>query len=392
MSSPEDQLILRLLFAGATDRRSANYNWHNLIRTCFREDIGAVIYYALKKAGLDDQVPPPYLQLLLRQFQTNFSVNMAIRQEFSSVLAGFNEEVVPHILLKGIALAEYCYPTIALRPMTDVDILVKKSDLFTIDHRLTGCGYESVDSDVQTAIRNPDGYLASLEYHKKGGTTHPILHLHWHLVNTSVPASMFSPYVNIERFWEKSVPVHWVGTETRILAPEHLLIYLCEHALRINHSFNRLILVYDIYQVLMRYQGQLDWHFIAGESREFHLSDLVFFGLTIVTRYAGPIVPEDFLDRIRPAKLTPAQRLFWRLQGNGHRIRGSSYLLYLAMNAGAGAKIRFLLHTLYPPPPIQRQRKRAKEVDMSPEAGISRIGEIVRHLFGIIIELLKKRS
>ncbi len=390
LSSPEERLILSLLFGTPRGRQEGTCKWHTIVRHCLREGVAAVVYYALKKEGLDQEVPGRFLQVLSEQFQFNLTANQALGREISALLTGFNERGVQHLLLKGIALVAECYPTVAMRRMADVDILVKKTDLVTIDGCLAGCGYEPADSDVQTAIRNPDGYLSSLEYHKKG-SARPILHIHWHPVNTSVPASMFYPYVQVEHLWEKAVPVPWVGAKTRMLSPDHLLIYLCEHALRINHSFDRMILVYDIYRVLMTYRNRLDWSFIVRESRAFHLSDFVFFGLTIVLQFTGPIIPADVLDRLRPVKLTLGQRLFLYVQGSGHRIRGSSYPLYLAMNHGIHEKTRFILRTFFPPPPIQRQRIRGKGANASSPGTTTRSREIVRHLFGIITVLMRRR-
>ena len=58
---------------------------------------------------------------------------------------------------------------------------------------------------------------------------------------------MFVEQVDINRLWEKAIPTSVADSHALTLRPEHVLIYLCEHALRVGHSFDRLILICDIF-------------------------------------------------------------------------------------------------------------------------------------------------
>jgi hypothetical protein len=116
--------------------------------------------------------------------------------------------------------------------MSDVDILVKKNDVTALDRILSSRGYICVDSSPSTAVNNPIGYLASLEYQKQDGCVLN-LHVHWHMVNSSVPATMFVERIEMERIWDRAVPARVADADAYALCPEHLVIYLCEHALRV---------------------------------------------------------------------------------------------------------------------------------------------------------------
>ena len=389
-SSPETELIRNLLFAGQNYIPEFTYNWHKFVHCGYTEDVAAVLFYLLKKRVLTDRIPLVYSQALSRRFHQNLISNLSLRGHLKLVLAMLNERGAPHLLLKGFALAEYIYPSIAMRSMSDVDLLIRKSDLTIIDTSLRGFGYAAVDADVQPDLITPEGYLSSLEY-RQPNVGAPILHIHWHPVNTSVPAFVFSKFMNVDRLWQFARIVHLDNVETRILAPEHLLICLCEHALRINHSFNRLILVYDLLQVLTTCKDQLDWKFVVEESKDFHLKDFLYFGLAAVKHLSPGSVPGWIIDCLRPDQLTWEQRIFCYLQSRGFRIRGSSYLLYLAMNTGMKGKSLFLYRTLFPPESIRKQRKRARISDTSFPVHYSRFGEIFRHLIYTVTQGFRRR-
>ncbi|MFH1159121.1 MAG: nucleotidyltransferase family protein [Pseudomonadota bacterium] len=387
---PEMSLIQDILFLPEFRLPEAGDEfWQAFVSACQNECVDAVVYYLLKKRGMETGVPALHRDALARRFQQNLISNLSLRGHLKQVLARLNEADVAHLLLKGFALAEYLYPSLGMRGMSDVDLLVRKGDLAAVDICLNGFGYHAVDTDVAGALKNPEGYLSSLEYHRKNEIP-PIMHIHWHPVNTSVPADVFSPFFNVDRLWEKASVVRLDEVETRILSPEHLLIYLCEHALRVNHSFDRLILIYDIYHVLETCRDRIDWDAVVSESRTFHLSDLLYFSLDMVTQYAGPVVPRKVMEGLQPRKMSWEQRLFRLFQKRGLRIRGSSYLLYLSMNEGACRKLRFLMRTLFPPRTIQRQRKRAHEINLSSLFDRPRFLEIARHVFSILFRLLRR--
>lgn len=319
---------------------------------------------------------------LSSQYYANLKGNMIAGATMTPVFNKFNEQQIPFIVLKGIALAELVYPGFAIRGMSDADILVKKNDVYRVDACLSVLGYIPRDSAVEQALANPVGYLASLDY-QKNGTPLPNIHIHWHPVNTSVPAFMFAGKVDLDRLWEMAIHTKVANAPARILCPEHQVIYLCEHALRVNHSFDRLILIYDIFYVIRAFKLRIKWDFIAKEARQFNLAKLVFFSLTIVRHYTSLIVPEEMMRSLYPEALTCGEKYFLHLQCNNQRFRGSSILIYLAMNKGFIEKGRFLFRTFFPPRHVLMQRQYAKNSEFRASYYVLRFGEVLSHLLGI---------
>lgn len=396
----EDKFILKLLFepekaksilpdqeAGTIPPEHAP-DWTRLVEKAQQEGVSAVLFHNIAKHRLEYLIPQESYRDLSNHYYANMKRNMAIIGELREALATFQEVGIPCIVLKGIALAELVYPSIAMRGMSDVDILVKKEDLFKVDDYLSSLGYISQDSPVEKAIHNPVGYLASLEYRKNASPLN--LHVHWHIVNTSVPATMFIEQIDINRLWENSAMTRVADSRALMLRPEHMIIYLCEHALRVGHSFDRMILVCDIFFSIKAFENIIDWNFVSEESRRFGLSRFVYYGLSIVKHYTSLGIPDECIAKLRPPDISRGEKYFLKLQFNNRRISGSSYFIYLAMNRGLFAKLGFITRTFFPPAQILLQRQYRKDADFSKSLYLLRIGEIISHIWGSFVPVRTK--
>jgi hypothetical protein len=364
-------------------------DWKYISEQALREGVSAVLFHNIKSHHLEDLVPQDRCKDLSNQYFANLKRNLLIISALRDVLTAFHKVGISCIVLKGIALAERVYPNVAMRGMSDVDILVRKADLFKVDDHLSSLGYASRDSSVTRAVHNPVGYLASLEYRRNDPS--PLnLHIHWHPVNSSVPAVMFAERIDVNWLWENAVTTTIADSPVLMLRPEHLIIYLCEHALRIGHSFDRLILVCDIFYAVKVFEHVIDWDFVIEESRRFNLSRLVYHGLSIVRHHASPGIPDACIAKLRPPDISRGEKYFLKLQFSNRRIRGSSYFIYLAMNKGLFAKIGFIIRTFFPPVQILLQRQYRKESEFSGSLYFFRIGEIVSHIWKLLVSGRRK--
>jgi hypothetical protein len=387
----EDKFILNLLFVpekvksipteegSGTAMTVPDLDWSVFLEKARREGVSAVIFHHLRKHGLEGRIPSNIYAALSQDYHANLKRNLLIVGALRKILAEFQEAGISCIVLKGIALVEFVYPNIAMRGMADVDLLIPKEALFRVDVLLSSMGYLSRDGFAAQAVNNPSGYLASLEYRKDPPS--PLnLHLHWHPVNTSVPATAFIHGIDLDRIWAKALPVSLADSQALMLCPEHLIAYLCEHALRVGHSFDRLILLCDLFFAIKAFEGVLDWQVVQDESRRLGLSRFAYHGLTIARGYTGLPIPEACLAQLKPSDLSWGERLFLHLQRRNRRIRGSSYFIYLTMNREPFSKIGFITRTFFPPRPILLQRQHRKDTPFSKLLYRFRIREILSHI------------
>jgi len=353
--------------------------------------VAGVLFYYLQKGGLEQLAPPDVYKSLHELFNFQIRRNMECMAGAKTVFQLLITAGIPFLVLKGIALAEHIYPHFAMRTTSDLDILIHRDDLLHADLALTSAGYQAQDSTPRQALLNPPGYLASLEYHKPG-LTFAYVHLHWHLVNTSTPAIAFIDKIDMERVWKKSFYAKVAAAEVRLLCPEHLIIYLCEHALRVGHSFDRLILVCDIFYAVKTFEDRLDWDDLVAEAKKLGLLNFVYLGLKIVKFYVGQeFLSNDILRKFTPPSLSLPERLFLYFHEKHYRMRGSSYLVYLALSKGPFERGRLIMHTLFPPRIILAQRFRYKLQAHGITLYFQRIREITSHLdkmFKLVLRMI----
>lgn len=376
--TPEKVLVLEQDGGGAASKDPIN--WKYLIETAHREGVAALLHYNLRRYGLGHLLPENLESELTDYYYRRVKTTLESIAVLREVFRGIQAAGIDFLVFKGIALGECVYPQTALRGAGDCDLLVKKRDLLTVDNYINSLGYQPVDTSARLALDNPGGYLASVEYRRDDPSSVSI-HVHWHLVNTSVPATAYITFIDVDDLWEKSHMAKVADTDTRILSPEHLIIYLCEHALRVGHSFDRLILVCDLFFALRAYEKNIDWGSLVDVARRFHLDRFVYFGLLITSRFSAFPLPSGVMEKLKPAKITLPECWFLNTQLANDRIRGSSFFVHLAMNERPLDKARFVISTFFPPRSILFQRRYTTEGVAGARLYLDRAREIGRHFF-----------
>ncbi|KAF0120516.1 MAG: hypothetical protein FD151_1631, partial [bacterium] len=315
------------------------------------------------------------------------SKNTLIFNELGNILNVFNESGLRVIVLKGAALAETVYGNLALRPMSDVDLLVKKEDLFSINEHLKGLGYFPADRSVDD-IDFTSTYLTTLDY-RNASTNSPSFHIHWHFINSTIPNDSYINNIKMEDIWQDAQKASVGNLETLVMAPHHLIIHLSEHALRVTHSLSKLSLLCDISEAINYYQDRLDWDRLIKHSLNFGLDRMVYISLYFVSRFLASKIPERVLLRLRLKHFSLGERIFINAISNNDRPPGLSYLVHLSMNRGLLRKVRFVGRTLFPPRHIIAQRGYTQRSRISCMDYLRRISEVLLHFSRIVIILGK---
>jgi len=362
----EDQFILDTLFAfhsektemdlQVVDQKCLALRWDYIDQQLRREGVASLFFYYIHKYGLKDFLPTGFCEALKEHYRIFQVRNLTAIGEAKRVFGILQERNIALIVLKGLYLIEHIYPHVATRGLSDIDILIQKNDMVTADVALRHLGYMPKDSTPEKVINNPLGYLASLDYVPARDHL-PRFHVHWHLVNTSVPAYMFATKVDMKRIWAKAITVSIADRKVATLCPEHTLLYLCEHALRVGHSFDRLVLFSDIILFLRVYEGQIDWTALWEEGLRMHLDRFLVIALAVVNIFTGFPVPAIVQDHLLTNDIRWGEWIFIKIHQKKLRFRGSSYFIYWSMNRNPLSLLRFIFRTLFPPLTILCQRR-----------------------------------
>jgi len=254
-----------------------------------------------------------------------FARQSMARHQADEILA--EVEALP---LKGLHLAHRVYPSPSLRDMGDLDLLVRRSELRDADAGLRRLGYVP-DQDPEPV---DGGSLHAVEYRRDGGMP---VHLHWHVLNGSLPNFMVQ--IDLDELWG--------GARGGVLAPPHLLVTLCEHALK--HSYSTLIHLTDI-ELAAR---GIDWGAVADVSRRWGLDRAVLYSLILLRDLMG--VHSPGLEQYRDLRPDWAGRAFLSLLRR-RRWDGLSALGLLSLTE---EKSRFISESFSPP---RKEGMRTKSV------------------------------
>ena len=103
--------------------------WNDLFELAEKQGIACYLYYALKQKKSEDVIPEEWLRKIRIQLM-RFSINnIKHLNELEELSLLFEKTGIPAIFLKGSHLAFHVYPSPSLRPMDDIDIIVKEDDI-----------------------------------------------------------------------------------------------------------------------------------------------------------------------------------------------------------------------------------------------------------------------
>lgn len=266
---------------------NSGLDWNYIIENALQHGIAPLLYHNL--SGLaDERVPVKVVEYLRKLYNGNVARNMLLYDGLSKVLKTFKHAGIDVIVLKGAALAETVYRDIGLRPFSDVDILVRESDLQRAKKKLSELGY-IMDEDVSPERYNEE-FGCDLYYAGKVN----IMEIHWGIVRKT--GSDKYTRIEMERIWERAIPAKIVGVDTLVLSPEDMLLHFCVHLPR--HRYNRLIWLCDTLEVIEH--SDIDWEYVIENAEKYRTKAYMYYGLHFTDELLGCDIPEEVLEELKP--------------------------------------------------------------------------------------------
>jgi hypothetical protein len=191
---------------------------------------------------------------------------------------GAGRSNIKTIVLAGAALAQTVYPDISLRPMSDIDLLVKGSDLALIEESLSALGYK-------LEMRR------SSEVHYQ--TNHPDFTIHID-IHTELP---YLDNKGNDEVWSRIVKTTLSGVETHVLSPEDALIYAITDAFTGHGRINETVLN-DIAAIINRLN--VNWLLAIELIKCYGLQAPMYYCLNLAREKMDVEIPYEVLTKIKP--------------------------------------------------------------------------------------------
>jgi hypothetical protein len=348
--SPETRWIvecLRSLPGRGTPRAPGDsLDWNLLLLSAEAEGLGPALGFACR-ANPPASMPVAVRERLQRDLIEGTASHLILSGELGRILKQFEREGIAVIPLKGPALGETLYPSPALRPCADLDLLVRPERVRPVDELLRRLGYRRL-ADAHSFQFDLDYDRATLYE----GPTGVRVDLHWGLL--SDPRYSWDEREGLT-VWDRAVSIRVAGQESLGLCPEDLLLYLAVH-LAVHHALAGLLWYYDLYLAIERWAGTLDWEALTARASRWRVRAALYFVLTELERHFGARVPAAVMVGIKP-RCPRATLLGWLL---GHRTpqerRRLEHVIALLLVDRGRDLLGTLGHALLPPPAWLRAR------------------------------------
>lgn len=267
----------------------------------------------LQIAGL--KAPEPIAAKLHAHALTVAARNLAGRSALASAI---RETGRPALLLKGVDLAERLYRNLGLRPMGDVDFLVRVADAPAYHAYFRSQGYDATP-EPGDAVFSSRGHHQIL-YRVKGEKS-AVLELHWRFGVDDEDRG-----VDLDGIWERAVAHPALAPAAYVMAPDDLFLYLCLHLK--HHAFDTpLTQIWDLAELLRASWLPIDWPNIWTRADEWRLTESVNIALYLVrvslgvsTAQISEWMPSPSLAQKLPDVLAPLGRYPFMDRAAGHHL------------------------------------------------------------------------
>ena len=242
-------------------------------------------------AGLADGIIPSIvLKRLTASYHAVLLANVRMYSLFEELVHACEIAGIEVIPLKGIHLAEKVYGDIGLRHLSDIDILVRPSDMETIKETASLLGWKVKEM-----------HHHSTYFKTKFGSHHPfkllkgntVVELHVHVHG---PGSEFT--VNIDDYWHHTTSSRLSGCAIRQLEATDMLQHLCLHLYKHLQAMELKMSSFCDIRELLRQQTAMDWDVLMKRSCQYGIDWHVGAVLFLCREFWGCDVPDAVLKHV----------------------------------------------------------------------------------------------
>jgi hypothetical protein len=228
------------------------------------------------------------------------ALSTTLQTAFRPIATGLEKRRIPWIALKGLLFGRTLYPSPDLRPMADLDFLVRPEHLDAASSVLEALGYARA---IPPGRRATHAEMFERHYLRPAGAFVVKVEPHSGLGQEA------RYRVDREGLWERSVPLSRLGITDwgdagRALSPEDNLAHLFLH--QANAVFDEIDLrsVLDVHELIS--QWGVDWDTVLDRARVWRVATPMHLALSAARALMGTPVPERISAAVRPGPIRRA--------------------------------------------------------------------------------------
>lgn len=264
-------------------------DWEYFLSLASFHGISPLVYNSLTSSGIANLVPPNYLNVLKWELYQTLCRNTVLAAETKNVISTFGRHGIEAIPLKGVMLAESLYGNLAVRPTSDIDLLVRSRDIVSARTYLKEANYQML---TQTKNRPDSGHAFHGAPYFKNGDSWLLLELHWDLTDSK---TVHFPETEM---WSRARQSRVNGNHFFTLSHEDNLMFLAYHLTK--HDTHLLKYLCDVSELVKKYSNELDWDYVSTSARAWGADIALYYSLKKAKEILGAPVPQSYLEAIKP--------------------------------------------------------------------------------------------
>jgi hypothetical protein len=320
--------------------------WDYLVQTSVSHGLLPLLYTNLKAASA--VVPQDHLDRLRDSFQKNAARSTLLAGELIKILDLFESENILGMPYKGPAIAVSIYGNLALRQFADLDILVHKEDVWRCQQLLISMGYQPhfniTKRQLPSFLRL--GYVQSFTRDK--GMS--IVELHW-----GIASRFFMFPLDVDRFFDRLIPMDLMGKSVLAPAPEDLLLILCVHGAK--DLWERIEWICGIAELIRTHD--IDWEMVIQQAKELGAERTLFLGLMLAREFFDSRLPDSLVNSIesQPVVGTLAAEVSHNLLSTNSVSPGlpKRILFHIRTKDRPADRLRYCMRLLFTTTPVDWQ-------------------------------------
>jgi hypothetical protein len=294
--------------------------------------------------------------------------NMLRLHELNAVVRHLTGRGFQALVLKGPPLAQALYGDISLRPMSDLDLLVRREQVSSARAALTELGYIWPHEELVPGARVEFETEMALEREDLQRGMRHWCDLHWHLVDSP----FYQRTIQLYWFWQTATRYPLGEGHVLTLALEARLLYLCAHA-ALHHQGGRVLWICDIDRLLRQNASLLDWGLFQEKAIAYRLPLAVQAVLLRAQEWLGTPLPEGLMSTLAALPPDPEAADVLDTRAGPPPDIMAGFVDDLGRLPGWRTKLRFFLVNAFPSPAYMHQRYAIRRRWMMPGYYVSRL-------------------
>jgi hypothetical protein len=290
---------------------------------------------------MDVSLPPGCAEAFKRAYLTTAWQNQERLEELDRLLPHFKAAGIDVTLLKGMALIHCLYQNIALRPMSDIDLLVPFQHFYRAREILLSTGYTQ---ESATAAWLPLEMVHEFNFVKSG--PHPSrVDLHCSL---SGPPRLLSA-AQMDWFWEQTDSYERNGSRFGCFKPEAQLLHLISHlSHHIDYNDTTLLRFYEI--ALLIDSSEIDWQEAFRAAVQFQMVLPLQKLLPVFVNEWDVSIPAEVLEQLTRLPVSQRERRISERTASAQRSGADDFITNLMSLPTWKGRLRYARGIIFPPP------------------------------------------